>query len=403
MGRFLLIALSFFLSLNTFGQDFYISPSYQNKLDSLNIKIKKLSTYIKENSSNRNARYFSVKRELALTKFVKEYESLVYQEKFDDAFKLIESRILAAKKSSDEYSINYFNNYNAKLTARRIHRQGHYQNLFQKEKNFQKYYRSYIEQIDSSSLFSAQFMIELAIQYAQRDNRTQTLLYLNSYNDYNQALFIDLATAYDLEQLTNNMSKFDKLFDEMLSSDSINVLQEANTLLNDCENYSRLAGSDVQPGYFAMQRNVTANTIAKWNTKFGNNTDISSLTDAAITARFDAINEEGIFIWNEHVIVIGSVNFSSSSELVRRGQAISDADRKLFQYIKMNRIVKFKPNDQKTAGTFILPYNNNGKKQYYKFNESKDNFQYMVCYRSIINEKVTEDLGKYLQPLQFQE
>lgn len=403
MRRIILLLIAILPAVNSFGQDYYISPAYRSKLDSLDKKIQKLSAYIRNNSSNRNAQYFSIKRELGLTKFVKEYESLLYREEFDEAFKLIESRILAAKKSRDEYSINYFNNYNSKLTATRISRQNHYQKLFLKEKNFQKHYKSYIEEIDSNSLFRAQYMIDLAIQYAHKNGRTETLAYLDYLREYNQALFIDLASTYNLELLTNNLSKFDKMFDEMLSSDSIHILQEANALLADCENYSRLARSEVQPGYFSMQQNITASTIAKWNITFGQNADISSLTDAVIIARFDELNEEGIFIWNQHVIVIGSVNFSSNSELVRRGQAISEADRKLFQFIKLNRIVKFKPNDQKTAGTFILPYNNNGKKQYYKFNESTDNFQYMVCYRSIINEKVTKDLGKFLQPLQFLE
>lgn len=393
------IALPYLLS----AQDKYISPEVQEQLEILDKKIATLEAFVKSNSANRDAQYFYKKRELGLTRFIREYEELIYDESLDEAQNLIDSRLKAATKSHDEYAINFFNDYISKLTAYRIAKQKHYQELFAKEKSFKKEYESYIESINSYSLIRAEHMINLAINYAEGNGRTETLKYLYRYSNYNKALMLDLESSFDLEEMTGSVSKFEKEFNLMLESDSLQTLLDASKMLEECVEYSHLALTDVESNYFKRQRNVAANAIADWNTKQGMNANISTLTGSAVIARYDSINKEGIFKWNDHIVVIGSTRFDSNSEMVRRGQAISAADRTLFNYIRLNRIADLKPKDQVAGTTFILPYNNEGKKQYYKFNEAKDNFQYMVCYRSVINEKVTEDVSKYLPPLQFKE
>ncbi len=386
------------------GQEKYISPEVQQKLDSLDVKIKRLEEFVTANTANRDAKYFYNKRELGLIRFVKKYEELIYDEDLDEAQTLIDAYTKAAQKNYDEYAVNYFNNYKTKLTNYRIEKQKHYQQLFTKEKTFKKEYDKYIESINEYSLIRSGRMIDLAINYAKGNNRTETLKYLYKYKNYNEALKIDLNSSFDLEELTGSISKFEKEFNLMLESDSLKILQDASKLLEECITYSHLALTEVDSNYYKRQRNVAANAIADWNTRQGMNVNISTLTGgAAVIAHYDSINKEGIFKWNNLIVVIGNVNFDSNSEMVRRGQAISAADRTLFNYIRLNRISDLKPKDQVAGTTFILPYNNQGKKQYYKFDVAKNSFQYMVCYKSVINEKVTEDVSKYLPPLQFKD
>lgn len=386
------------------GQEKYISPEVQLKLDELDKKIEALDKSVNSKSATRDASYFYKKRELGFARFLREYEELIYDEDLKAAQNLIDARMKAAEKMHDEYAIKYFKDYENKLINYRIGKQKHYQELFAREKNFKKEYDSYISTLNEHSLIRAQRMIELAINYAKLNDRTETLNYLYKYQNYNKALMLDHKSSFNLEELTGSLPKFEKQFNEMLISDSIETLQLASELLEECIIYSNYALTKVDSNYFLRQRNVAANAIADWNRKQGMNADIATLTGgSAVIAYFDTINKDGIFKWDKYIVVIGRVKFESNSEMVRRGQAIAAADKKLFDYIRLNRIAELKTKERTAGHTFIIPYNNEGKKQYYKQDKLNDNYQYMVSYQSVVDEKVTLEVSKYLPPLQFQE
>lgn len=399
-----LSALFIVLSCMSYAQDKQIDPDVKKVLDSLDSRIAVLEGIVNGATGNRDANYFHSKRELNMTKFVREYEELIYDENLDLAKKIIEKHKAAAEKRHDNFARDYYKKYITKLARLRAQKQRHYSKILEKENTFKKEYDRYTKNIDEYTLARALRMVELAVKYAEEKRRKDALVYLIKYRDFTEALIYDYSSPYDLKELTNNISKFEKIYEPMLDSDSLEIIQSAGELVSECEKYASSAKSKIPSDYFKKQKIAIANAIADWNARQGISKELGSLTgEAALMASFEGLNKPGIYRWRNLITVIGSTSFSSKSEMVRRGEVIHAADKMLFNYIRINRIVKLTPKTTSTSGTFILPYNDNGKKAYYKLDPSKGIYQFMVCYQLVVNEKVTEDLNQFLSPLQFKE
>ncbi len=399
----IIVVFIFFLSMSAFGQDKIFEPEVKERLDSLDNRIKGLEKSVRRGRKERNAGYFSTVRELNMTRFVRAYEEYVYDEDFEAAGNLIKSQKEEAGKKHDEYLIEYYEKYASELTDIRKEKRIRYQKLFARERNFKREYKKYLGKKDEHSLKKTLRMVNLAIKYAEETSRGKTLQFLRPYRYNTEALLKDFYSPHDLKKMTKKESKYYKVIDPMFQDDSLEVVQEAVELVNDCYFYSASAKTKLDTNFFSLQKVVAANAIADWNMRQGFTAELSSLTGDAVIARFDTLNREGIYKWNDFIIVIGTVNFTSKSELVRRGEAIIDADRTLFNYMRINRVAKVKSSSAKTQGTFILPYNENGRKQYFRYDYSQDSYQYMVCYKEVINQRVTDDMSQFLLPMQFQE
>ena len=68
---------------------------------------------------------------------------------------------------------------------------------------------------------------------------SNTLKYTSPFT---KALIFDVESAYDLAELTNNAKSFEKVFQPLVSSDSLEGIKEAENLLAHCMNYGRLTG-----------------------------------------------------------------------------------------------------------------------------------------------------------------
>ncbi len=372
-------------------------------LDSLDNRIITLEKSIDQMGASRDANLFRTKRELEMTRFLRQYEELIYDEDLLTALDLIDAKIKESEKRVDNYAINYYKNYRTKLTRLRGQKRAHYQELFAKKKNFEKEYKAYIKGGDEYSLIRAKRMVELAIKYAEEKKFTETIKYLYQYRDLTDALIFDVHSEFDLKKLCNSESYFLKIFEPLIENDSLEVIKKGLELAGQCFNYTSTTPCKIKPDFFALQKIAAANAVADWNERQGITAELASLTGQAVIAKLDSVNREGIYQWKNMILVIGSVNFSSRSDMVRRGEAIIDADKTLLDYVRINKLAKVKKNKIEAGKTYMVSYFLDGKKTYFNYNFNKQEYQYMICYTSIINEKVTMEMIRFLPPLQFRE
>ena len=288
------------------------------------------------------------------------------------------------------------------LTKIRGSKRAHYQELLAKEKNFEKEYKKYIKPADDFAYNRTLRMLKLAINYAEESGRDETLEYLIKYERYTNALLFDLHSEFDLQKATSSESQFQKVFRPLVESDSLSIIQDGKELVEKCYDYSSATNSKLDTVFFAQQKLVVANALADWNERQGLTAELASLTGQSIVARRDSLNREGIYQWNDLVIVIGSVNFDSKSESLRKGEAIIDADRTLYNYIRVNKLAKVNKS-MEMGKTYILPIDDNDKVRYYRFDPEKQAWQYIVAYTIVINPKFTREMSQFLPPLQFQD
>lgn len=397
-----LLFLLFFLCGGLQAQEKYIDESTKIILDSLDARIEFLHARVKKFGANRDAKYFYTKREIDMTVFVREYEEMVFDENLVEAQRLIESRIKTSEKRMDTYAIDYYKGYQTKLTKLRGRKRAQYQELFEKEKAFNKVYKKYIEPADEQAYIKTHRMLDLAINYAKEMGRDETLLLLMKYKNYTSALVLDLHSKYELDKLTSSVSSFEKVFEPLRSSDSLTIIIEGQDLVNLCFNYSALALTKIDSNFFEMQKVVVANAIADWNEKQGISSELASLTGQAIIARRDTLNKEGIYQWNDYILVIGSVIFNSKSESLRKGEAIIDADRTLYNYLRLNKVAKTSKSMQ-MGKTYLLPIKEKDEVSYFRHDAARQAWQYMVAYTFVISVKTTQEVARFLPPLQFQD
>ncbi len=374
----------------------------EHTVDSLTKRIDFLSKKINDAGASRDASYYARKRDLDMTMFLLDYEQLIYDEDLSQALRLIEIKIKQSEKRSDEYAVNYYEDHKKNLVKLRQEKQIHYNNLFKKEKIFYKEYKEYIDPGTQEAYDRTLRMLSLAIKYAQEKKRNQTLVYLKKYYNQTKALIIDLNNDYDLKELTKKESNFRKVYNPLLESDSLDIIQEGKACVDACYDYASLADTKLDSIYFFKQKLVIANAIADWSERQGISAELASLTGQAIIARRDSLNKEGIYQWNDMILVIGSLNFDSKSESIKKGEAIIDADKTLYKYMRVNKITK---NDKKfdLGQTFLLPIKDKDRVSYFRYDNEKMAWQYIVAYSYIIDEKFTEEMGRFLQPLQFKD
>jgi hypothetical protein len=385
------------------GQNKFIDPATEKLFDSLDLRINWLQKLMPRISSNRDANYFATKRELDMTMFLREYHELVFDEKLEEADKLIDSRISASEKRADKFAADYYTGYKTKLTRLRGEKRTYYQQLFTKEKNFRKEFEKFVDAGDEYSLNRAARMVDLAINYAGEQKMTETLKFLIKYKRYAAALLYDLKSDYNLKELTSSQKSFQKVFNPMTDSDSLQTIIEAGKLVDQCYNYSLGANSKVDTNFFDQQKNVVANAIADWNERQGNTAELATLTGQSIVAKLDSVNREGIYKWKGMILVIGTVKFTSKSDNVRRGEAIIASDQTLKNYIRVNKLADQDLKKAKIGKSYMVSYFDAGKKTYFMYEPEKQHYQYMICYSDVINEKATLEMIKFLPPLQFRE
>ncbi len=367
------ILISFSCLFNVSAQTKIFDEETKHTLDSLDNRIGILERSIEQMGTSRDANLFRTKRELDMSRFLRQFVELIYDEDLMNAQTLVERKLKDAEKRSDKFAIDFYKSYQTRLTRLRGQKRAHYQELFAKEKNFAKEYESYTKNNDEFSLTRAARMVDLAIKYAEEQKLNETLKYLYRYRDLTSALIYDVKSDYDLKKLTNSEPYFLKVFEPLIDNDSLDVIMKGAELANQCYNYSKTTSCKLKPEFFERQKIVAANAVADWNERQGITAELASLTGQSVIARLDSINREGIYKWKDLILVIGSVDFTSKSDMVRRGEAIIDADKTLLDYIRVNKLAKIKDNKTETGKTYMLSYYLDGKKTYYNYDLTKKN------------------------------
>jgi hypothetical protein len=370
--------------------------------DSLDRRITYLQNQIPRLKQTRDVSYYNVQRELDLTLFVKAYQEFVADEDLDNARKLVETRLEKAEFRRDQYSVKFYNTYKDNVFSLIKYQRMHYQALFEKEKTFRKEFERLKENAAADNYQKLNRMIDLALKYAHENNLTATISYLEKYLAFTQALIFDAGSTYDLAQLTVSSKNFEKVFLPMVSSDSLNDIKEAETLLQYCFNYAGLTGSPLNAEYFSRQKLLVGSALSDALEQAGREKELARYTDEAVKARYDTLNPCGVFKWHDQVIVIDKFTPEASMENVKKGEAVIHADKMLATYLKKNKVCS-SISELKFGYTFVIPYSSNAKNSSFFFNTRSKKWQYMVCYTSIVNPAYTVQATKYMPPIQFED
>jgi hypothetical protein len=186
----------------------------------------------------------------------------------------------------------------------------------------------------------------------------------------------------------------------MIESDSLGLIQEAGELVKYCYSFACNSKSVLDTSYFALQSNVVNTAIADYHSRIGNNASLSSLGGQSVIARFDTLNRDGVYKWNDNIVVVGHFKPKAKFDNVKKGEAIINADHKLIEYIRVNRLAKIKKSVE-IGPTYVIPYMEDNTEKEFCFNPEKMKYQYMICYTKIESQYFTREISKFLPPLQF--
>jgi len=277
-----------------------------------------------------------------------------------------------------------------------------YQDLFQKEKNFKKEFERFSESGAPEDFQKAQRMVDLALKYARENNLTETVKYLEVYQAYAKALIFDHESVYDLASLTNNEKEFQKVFQPLIASDTLDRIKEAEVLLAHCLNYGRLTNSALKEEFFRKQEMLVSAALSDKLEKEGREKELARYTNQAVTAQFDTLNPRGVFKWHDQIIVIDEFTPTSGIENVKKGEAIMHADKMLAAYLQKNKLCT-SVKDLKFGYAFIIPYKSNAKNTSFYYNTANQKWQYIACYTLIVSPNYTQQVSKFMPPLFFED
>jgi hypothetical protein len=370
--------------------------------DSLDHRISDLQKQIPRLKQSRDVAYYNMQRELELTIFVKNVEEYIHEEDLDNAKKVVDARLEKAEFRKEQYSVTFCRKYKDDVNDLIKQQRIHYQALFAKEKNFKREFDRLAESGSGDNYQKTLRMVNLALKYANENNLTETIKYLDNYKSYTEALIFDAGSDYDLAALTGSAKEFEKVFIPLVESDSIENIHEAESLISNCKNYSRLTGSRLDPAFFSRQGLVVTSSLSDLLESKGREKELERYTDQAVKARIDSLNPCGVFKWHDQIIVIDEFKPSSTMEAVKKGEAIIHADKMLAAYLKKNKLCTSEK-DLSFGYAFVIPYHSDTKNSAFFFNTSSQKWQYITCYTSIIDAGYTQHISKYMPPLLFRD
>lgn len=370
----------------------------QEFMDSLEVRIVSLRNELPNLKKSRDPKYLNTKQQLDKSIFVKAFESFVLREELFQAKELVELRIMRVKQTRDDGGLAFYSLYVLRSDKLIKEQKIRYQKLFAKERNFKKAFNKLIDVETIDAYFKAKQMTLLAIKYAQEQQMTATVGYLNTYHNYVNALIFDEESVFDLYRLTRNEKDFFAEFNPLVKSDSLDLIKRADTLVQRAYSYAANSKSILDTNFFAKQRRVIITATSDYYTRLGNN--LEEIANQIVDGRLNKPNEIGVFKWGEYILVVDTFTLTASFENVNRGMAILQADKKLLEYIRVNELAKIKKG-LKIGHAFVLPYVINGSKKDFYYSPYQNSWQYMVCYTTIENKVFTRNISQYMKPINF--
>ncbi len=412
MRSLLLIIIILYLPIALFCQKntHNLSTSLANyKIDSLGKRIHYLKNKLIETKSD-PLNHFRVQSELDITEFKLKYENYVHKERLEEAKDFVMESINRAKNNYQDNLVEIYDMYYKDILEKIKNQRLKYQALFEKEKKFRKYIEPYMDEGSETSLKQADYILELAMNYAKEQNFTTATEFIKKYKDQVEATLYDMETNYNLDELTNKQKEFENVFTELTSSDDLDKFKEAQNLINHCLFYTERVETKCGHEYFKTQNKILESRLIKKEQEL----EISGMIKGGLVAKkqqpMDALNEFGIFKFYNKIIVIGRFNPSkkgmsevNSNDLrVMKGMAIMNADKTLFTFIRRN--VEEISDKTKVIYAYLVPYLVEGKHQWFMPINSEGELQYRVAYSFVHSEKLTEKiLNEHLRPIEFKD
>jgi hypothetical protein len=398
----LFVALMVLTCRSAVAQQPVNQPSPVSFSDSINNRITYLKQQVDRYKQNRDVKYLNFQRELDHSLFIKEYHGLVIDENLEHAKELVQNALKKSDFTKDLASVSFYRQYEEKTYELIKEQRMHYQQLFVKDRNFKKEFDAVIEPHTLVAFQKAQRMVNLAIKYASENNLTETVKNLELFASFTNALIFDFQSDYDLAALTNSAKNFEKVFQPMMASDSLESMKEAEKLLAHCMNYGKLTGSSLNEEFFNKHLMALTSAISDVLDRMGREEDISRYTDQSVVAKFDSLNPCGVFKWHNQIVVIDEFKPGSSMENVKKGEAIIHADKMLSTYLQKNKLCS-SINDLKFGYSFIIPFQSNAGNTSFFYNSASDKWQFIACYTVIVNKDYTDQISKFMPPLFFEE
>ena len=396
---FILLILLFCPQTVTYSQ--YKSKINSNDLiiDSLCRRINELQLRIPGLKEKRNLEYHNVNRELDHTLFLKAYEEYIHIEELDKAKDLAEHELERAEFRNDGMSKDFYSEYKKRIYYKIKQQRIYYQQLFEKEKTFKKNLKVYLKEGTMETFERAIRMIDLSLKYARENQFTETEKYLLKYRNEVDARILDHHSSYDLDKLSSNPAAFEKVFHTLVSADSLKQIKKAEELIEHCYEYNLNMGNEIDTLYYFKKRLMVASFIADYNDRIGNQ-NLYNITDQAVVAKLDSLNPRGVYKWHDFIVIINEINPKYDSYNLKKGEAIMESDKMLFNYIRIQQIARIK-GDYKIHGTKFIPYKDGHKMEEFIYNQDTRCWQYMICYEIIENDYFTGEIRKYMPPIVF--
>ncbi|MFO7656478.1 MAG: hypothetical protein R6W78_05370 [Bacteroidales bacterium] len=402
--NFIILIYSF--AITTIGSNIFVygqyrtdKEYYRKKTDSLSNRISYLEIQIPKLQESRNFQFHNTKRELDHTNFQKAYYEFLGEEELDKAKDLTEKRLERAEFRRDGFSIDFYNRFKKHIYDQIKYQRMYYQNLFEKEKTFRKSFDAYLKKRTLDDYNHAKKMTELSIKYAKENQLSETEKYLHRYHKYIQAVIFDYNSPYDLERLSKKQDAFLNAFIPLVSSDSLNHIKQGEELLDQCLAYISSLNNNFDTLFYKKNRLLIASALSDYYDRIGNRMTENN-SDQMIVARLDTLNLPGVYKWHDLIVVIHEFIPKYTSPNLKKGEAIMESDRKLFTYIKRQKLAKMS-SAYKVYGTKFLPYTKDNKLEEFVYNNATKKWQYMICYETIGNSEFTAEVRKYMPPMVF--
>jgi hypothetical protein len=401
VNKYLGIFLFFLISLvNSIANDFDSHVFNSTYLDSLDQRIAALRNELPRLKKTRDPKYLIVKQKLDKAIFVRTFEAYVIEEEIENAKELTELRIMRANLKRDEKALEFYYLYLQRANSLLKQQKSKYQKLFAKEKNFKREFNKLMSAETLESYEKALSMTNRALKYAAEKGLLEAVEFLEKYKGFVTSAIFDLKSDYDLSKLTRSEKYFFEEFMPLIDSDSIELIKEAEQLVDHSYNYAANTKSLLDTNFFIKQKRVVVTATSDYYTRLGNN--LSEIASQIVEGSLTSPNPEGVYKWGKYVLVIDTFTVNATFDNVNRGTAVLIADKRLVEYIRVNDLADINRRF-KVGKAFVLPFVINGSKRDFYYNPLSNSWQFMVCYTLVENQRYMKQISQYMKPISFDE
>jgi hypothetical protein len=395
----LFLIISFIIkTISSFASGDITYTVNQRFFDSLENRVTYFEGILPELKQKRSPQYLSTRQLLEKTEFVLQFERFVYDQEFAQAKELTQVKIIHAQINRDKAGETFYKLYDDRVNRMVKDQKMYYQMLFAKEKNIRKKINKIIRPGTLEAYQSGRREVLSGLKYAREARLRKIENILQQQLDYINALILDEESEFDLEQITFSEKYFFERFNVLVKSDNLDLILKADTLLVKAKRYAELMHTDIDTSFFGKQQRVIITARSDYHYQKG--LALDTLANEVVQGKLSAINRNGVYNWHNYILVIGEFNFGSGFKNVNRGEAVLSADKKLLQYIRMNKLADV-DEGLEVGQAFLVPYMVDQRKQYFLENPKSKKLQYMVCYTMIENKKTMEGIVRYLKPINF--